>query len=84
MTFRGAGKDTLYGGAAVVFGQFGTRIERTSLSQEYQMEVSLKGKRKLILGVAFLRQGHQFLEIPPIEKWGLCLLPMNLSGLVLL
>ena len=44
----------------------------------------LKGKRKLILGVAFLRQGHQFLDIPPIEKWGLCPLPMNLSGLVLL
>ena len=75
---------TLWRSRWLFCGQFGSWTERTSLSQEYQREAILKGKRKLILGVAFLRQGHQFLDIPPIEKWGLCPLPMNLSGLVLL
>ena len=80
MAFSWAGKDTLYAEAAGC-GHCRSWIEKTSLSQAYQSEVILKRNRKLILGVAFLRQGHQSLNIFPIEKWGLCPLPMNLGGL---
>lgn len=81
MTFSGAGK-CLWRNTWLLCGQFGSWIERTSLSQVCQRESILKEKRKLIFGAAFLRQGHKFLGILPTDKWGLCPFPRNLGGLV--
>ena len=79
MTFRGAGKDTLYGGAA---GCFGADLREPPFFKNTRGRSSFRERKKLILGVAILRQDHQFLDILPIEKWDLCPLTMNLSGLV--
>ena len=79
MTFRGPGKDTLYGGAA---GCFGADLREPPFLKNTRGRSSFRERKKLILGVAILRQDHQFLDILPIEKWDWCPLTMNLSGLV--
>lgn len=80
MTISGARKDTLIEVKVAVRWTIWTDL--TSLSQAYQRKAIFKGKRKLILDVTFLRQGHQCLDFPPIEKWGLCPFPTKRGVLV--